>query len=155
MEQGVHRGSKYQSKVHKVETTPTKRSPPRGKAPTSSPKKDAHAHLIGFHKDIGKPMYPRDDTVVARGKTPEEKGARPCRHCGSPKHWDNECKHARKGAKRVKAHFAAPSGEYLAAMAAYEDAYLEESEEEPEGDEEPSDEELEEEYGADESNSEN
>ena len=24
---------------------------------------------------------------------------RPCRHCGSGKHWDNECQHLRKGEK--------------------------------------------------------
>ncbi|KIO18011.1 hypothetical protein M407DRAFT_84399, partial [Tulasnella calospora MUT 4182] len=53
----------------------------------------SHAHLVGFHKDLGKPLFPRDDKTLAKGKSPEEKGARPCQHCGSSKHWDNECRY--------------------------------------------------------------
>jgi hypothetical protein len=87
---------------------------------------------MGFHKDIGKPLYPRDDKTIAKGKTPEEKGARPCRHCGSPKHWDYECKYARKGAKHVKANFVSPASDYLEAMSAYEEAYYEDSSEDEE-----------------------
>lgn len=38
--------------------------------------------------------------------TPESKGARPCRHCGSGKHWDNECKHSRQGERWIHANLA-------------------------------------------------
>ncbi|KIO22428.1 hypothetical protein M407DRAFT_62991, partial [Tulasnella calospora MUT 4182] len=99
------------------------KQPLRGKITENSTKKDAHAHLIGFHKDLGKLPFPRDDHTLAKGKSPEDKGARPCRHCGSPKHWDNECKYARKGAKHIKANFASPLNEYVEAMSAYEEAY--------------------------------
>ncbi|KAG9027013.1 hypothetical protein FS837_004404 [Tulasnella sp. UAMH 9824] len=129
IEQGHSRGNKYSSRVNKVEAGRPKQTPLRGKVQPTSPRKDAHAHLIGFHRDLGKPPFPRDDKTVAKGKTPEEKGARPCRHCGSPKHWDNECKYARKGSKKVKANFASPSEDYLEAMSAYEEAYLDDSSE--------------------------
>ena len=29
-------------------------------------------------------------------------GARPCRHCGSRKKWDNECQHSRNGEKLAR-----------------------------------------------------
>ncbi|TDL20741.1 hypothetical protein BD410DRAFT_725294, partial [Rickenella mellea] len=68
----------------------------------------ANANLVGTGPSFGKPKFPRDDSNVSKGKTPEQKGARPCRYCGSPKHWDPECKHAKKGAKfRAKANLAA------------------------------------------------
>jgi hypothetical protein len=127
IEQGQTRGNRFTSRAHRAEADRQPPRPPRGKTTSTSPRKDAHAHLVGFHQDIGKPLYPRDDKTIAKGKTPEEKGARPCRHCGSPKHWDYECKYARKGAKRVKANFVSPSGDYLEAMSAYEEAYYEES----------------------------
>ncbi|KAG9035796.1 hypothetical protein FS837_001816 [Tulasnella sp. UAMH 9824] len=130
IEQGNSRGQRYSSRVNKVEAGRPKQAPPRGKSQSTSPRKDAHAHLIGFHRDLGKPPFPRDDKTIAKGKTPEDKGARPCRHCGSPKHWDNECKYARKGSKKVKANFASPSDGYLEAMSAYEEAYLDDSSEE-------------------------
>ena len=63
---------------------------------------NANTNLVGYHPSIGSPPFPRDDTVVSKGQSPEDVGARPCRHCGSPKHWDYECSHARKGAKQVK-----------------------------------------------------
>ncbi|KAG9021825.1 hypothetical protein FS837_006957 [Tulasnella sp. UAMH 9824] len=113
-----------------LEANRAMKTPPRGKATDNPIKREAHAHLIGFHKDLGKPPFPRDDRTLAKGKSPEEKGARPCRHCGSPKHWDNECKYSKKGARKVKANFANPSEDYLEAMSAYEEAYLGETSEE-------------------------
>lgn len=129
IEQGNSRGQRYSSRVNKVEAGRPKQAPPCGKSESMSPRKDAHAHLTGFHRDLGKPPFPRDDKTIAKGKTPEDKGARPCRHCGSPKHWGNECKYARKGSKKVKANFASPSDGYLEAMSAYEEAYLDDSSE--------------------------
>lgn len=92
--------------------------------PSSSNRFKTRANLIGYTPSLGKPPFPKDDSIVSKGTTPEKKGARPCRHCGSGKHWDNECKHARKGARNVRANFANPSPEYLEAMEEYEEAYI-------------------------------
>ncbi|KAG9045109.1 hypothetical protein FS837_007011 [Tulasnella sp. UAMH 9824] len=127
IEQGQGKVNRYSLRVNQVEAKCATKTPPRGKAAEGATGKEAHAHLIGFHKDLGKSPYPRDDKTLAKGKSPEEKGARPCCHCGSPKHWDNECKYARKGAKRVRTNFASPSDDYLEAMSAYEEAYLDDN----------------------------
>ena len=68
----------------------------------------ANVNLVGYHPSLGKPQFPQDDSVVSKGKTPEDVKARPCRHCGSPKHWDYDCPHAHNGAKQVKVNFANP-----------------------------------------------
>ncbi|EDR10742.1 uncharacterized protein LACBIDRAFT_324609 [Laccaria bicolor S238N-H82] len=57
----------------------------------------ANVNLVGWTRNTSKPQFPKDDSNVSPRGTPEEKGARPCRHCGSPKHWDRDCKYARKG----------------------------------------------------------
>ena len=91
---------------------------------------NVHANLVGYHPSLEKPHWPRDDSVVSKGKTPEDAGARPCRHCSSPKHWDYDCPHARKGAKQVKVNFANPDDSYLEAQEAYDALYYDDSEEE-------------------------
>ncbi|KAF8981323.1 hypothetical protein BDQ17DRAFT_1438474 [Cyathus striatus] len=57
--------------------------------------------------------------------TPESKNARPCRHCGSRKHWDYDCKHARKGMRQVRANLVSvdPEPDDLQAQADYDDLY--------------------------------
>ncbi|KAB5587505.1 hypothetical protein CTheo_9056 [Ceratobasidium theobromae] len=40
-----------------------------------------------------KPMHLPDDKNVSKYSTPEQKGARGCKYCGSKKHWDKECKY--------------------------------------------------------------
>lgn len=115
------------------------RSARRTPAKPNRPRTNASTNLIGYSKDLPPPTYPRDDKTVSVGKTPEDRGVRPCRHCSSPKHWDNDCKYARKGARQARANFAAPSSDYLEAMAAYEEAYLGTSDDEPAGAEEYSD----------------
>ena len=84
---------------------------------------NAAAHLAGWSPSLEKPKWPRDDTIVSKGRTPEMKGARPCRYCGSPKHWDMDCRHAKKGAKNVRTNFANPTQEYTDAQKAYDDLY--------------------------------
>ena len=83
----------------------------------------ARSNLIGWSPSLGKPQFPKDDSTVSKGKMPEQKGARPCRHCGSAKHWDYDCKNTRKGTKNARVHFASPDEEYLKAQNAYDDAY--------------------------------
>ena len=51
----------------------------------------ANANLVRWSKNIGTPLFPKDDSNVFPRKTPDSMGARPCRHCESGKHWDNEC----------------------------------------------------------------
>lgn len=85
---------------------------------------EAQVHLTGYTKELGKPSYPKDDATVSKGKTPKDKGARGCRHCGSLMHWDSDCKYARKNAPRVRAHLATITDpeDYWAAMDDYEAA---------------------------------
>lgn len=83
----------------------------------------ASVKLAGWSKELGPPKYPRDDTTRSKGKSPEDKGARPCRHCGSPKHWDPDCKYARKEIRRVRAHLATASDEFVNAQNEYEELY--------------------------------
>jgi hypothetical protein len=84
--------------------------------------RDARSHLVGWTSKLGPPKYPKDDSNVSTRATPESKGARPCKHCGSSKHWDNECKHARSAAHT---HLVHSSNEEDNAYVAYEDLYLE------------------------------
>ncbi len=83
----------------------------------------SNARLAGWSPSLPAPKFPRDDSVVSKGKTPEQKGARPCRHCGSGKHWDYDCPHARKEAKNVRARLATASDDYLRAQEEYENLY--------------------------------
>src|ERR1700761_2579278 len=96
----------------------------RNSAETSS----SHAFL-GYSENLPQPKYPKDDSNVSLYNTPESKGARDCRYCGSSKHWDKECKYARKEAK---VNFITQVPEDVKAeeeyRQAYEDANLEESE---------------------------
>ena len=67
----------------------------------------AQTNLVGWTNKLGPPPFPKDDKNISPRKPPDMVGARPCRHCGSGKHWDNECKFARKGEKLVRTNFAA------------------------------------------------
>ena len=92
-------------------------------------------YLVGSFKGLEPPKVPKDDSNVSRkGKTPEEKGARPCRHCGSGKHWDNECQHSFKGNRAVRANLSQISGEETIAQNKYNDLYYSLSDSETEQD---------------------
>ena len=86
--------------------------------------RDARTHLIGSSSKLGTPKFPKDDSNVSKNATPESKGARPCRHCGSGKHWDNECKHARSVPRSARARYTSSTEEDEDELA-YEDLYLE------------------------------
>ena len=66
------------------------------------PYRKANVNLVRWSKNIGTPPFPKDDSNISPRKTPDSVGARPCRHCGSGNHWDNECRHSRKGEKLVR-----------------------------------------------------
>ena len=90
-----------------------------------NPFRNAHVNLVGWSKATANPQYPRDDSNVSPRGTPEEKGARPCRHCGSGKHWDKDCKHARKWEKRARTNMAVTTAEDDRAQENYDDVYYE------------------------------
>lgn len=69
------------------------------------------------------PKYPKDDSTISRKATPESKGACPCRHCGSGKHWDNECKHSFKAAKAARTHRVTCSVDEEEAQEDYDELY--------------------------------
>jgi len=84
----------------------------------------AQTTLVGFHASMAPPIRKPDDSNVSpNGRTPESKGARPCRHCGSAKHWDPECRHAKKGNKKARSNHISYPSDYWKAQEAYEDLY--------------------------------
>jgi hypothetical protein len=85
----------------------------------------ATANLANSEKSYA---FPKDDANVSARATPESKGARPCRNCGSGKHWDRECKHHREGRKMARARLAETSTieeelEQLRDQEEYDDLY--------------------------------
>ena len=65
----------------------------------------AHVNLVSWSQNIRTPQFPKDDKNVSPCRTPELIGARPCRHCRSGNHWDNECRHSRKGEKLARVNY--------------------------------------------------
>jgi hypothetical protein len=57
------------------------------------PKPDNRKNLIGAHPSIV-PKHKPADHVISKGKTPKQRGVRPCRHCGSGNHYDYDCPHS-------------------------------------------------------------
>ena len=100
----------------------TSRESSKGYFGKNQPK--AKTYLVGQSNNLGPPTYPKDDSTRAKGKTPQEAGARPCRHCGSGMHWDNECKYAQKSARKAKANLAVHSEEHYQAQEEYEDLFF-------------------------------
>ena len=86
---------------------------------SESPK--ARVNLVGG--ELPPPRFPKDDSVISRKATPKSKGARPCRHCGSELHWDNECKHSRKGMRTARTRLAECSTEELKDQDDYDELY--------------------------------
>ncbi|CDO77173.1 hypothetical protein BN946_scf184675.g5 [Trametes cinnabarina] len=84
----------------------------------------ANQGLTGQSYKQPPPPFPKDDSIVDK-KTPESVNARPCRHCGSGKHWDYSCRYAKKGMRKVRAHLASGLVEEdeLLAQEEYESLY--------------------------------
>ena len=95
-------------------------------------KRNFKKKAIGAHAKFSSYQYPKNDTVVSKGKTPGQKGARPCRHCGSLNHWDFDHPFKGKDDRKAKAFLSELDTEALEAYVAYENCYLEsESEDDP------------------------
>ncbi len=97
----------------------------------SYPQYRARTHLVGWSKSIPPPKFPKDDANISRKATPESKGARPCRHCGSGQHWDYECKYARQGTKLARANLATGDAEGYDAQEAYDSLYYDDLSDSP------------------------
>ncbi|KAJ3743020.1 hypothetical protein DFH05DRAFT_1401285, partial [Lentinula detonsa] len=88
----------------------------------------ARVNLIGSSTNLPPPQFPKDDSNVSKKASPEEKGLRPCRHCGSGKHWDYECKYARQGVKRARMNHIVTTPEEVQAQEEYDEVgFLESS----------------------------
>ncbi|QRW17991.1 Retrovirus-related Pol polyprotein from transposon [Rhizoctonia solani] len=136
--------SDIQRQLHQMQSTLKRLEGNRHSRPS------ARSHLagskpVGWHQNNPPPKYPKDDSTVSKGKTPKDKKARPCRHCGSMMHWDRDCKHAKKNSRFVRSHMAQADDDEWEAQEAYEDlcdeAYLDETEYDTEGEESVSEEE--------------
>ncbi len=123
-EEALLRSSNANSRRNDFGTRDTRETyRPQQNSRGSRPQRNTRTFLVGWSANLGKPQFPRDDSMVSKGKTPEDKGARPCRHCGSPKHWDNECSHARKGARQARANLARYEEEDFKAEEEYNELY--------------------------------
>lgn len=95
---------------------------------------NARAMLVGSHPKLPNPTHEKDDSVVSK-KTPESMGARPCRHCGSGKHWDNDCRWSTRGPRKARAMLASSEPDYIEAQLEYEQLWCDADEDEgPEDD---------------------
>ena len=79
-------------------------SPPRN---SYNPFRNTRINLVRWLKSTSNPQFPKDDANVLPRGTPEEKGTRLCRHCRCVKHWDKDCKYARKGEKHASVNTVA------------------------------------------------
>ena len=89
------------------------------------PYRKAHVNLVGWSQSIGTPQFPKDDKNVSPHRTPESIGARPCRHCGSGNHWDNECYHSWKEEKLARANYIQHEDKDIRAQEDYNNLFYE------------------------------
>ncbi|KAF8697544.1 zinc finger protein, partial [Rhizoctonia solani] len=74
-------------------------------------KKIAKSHTVKTSTPRKSYKFPQNDRVISK-VTPESKGARNCRHCGSPKHWDRDCTGPKSlNKKEAKTYFASITDE--------------------------------------------
>ena len=85
----------------------------------------AHVNMVGWTPSLEPPKFPKADKNVSSRKTPESVNTRPCRHRGSGKHWDYECKYSRKGEQQARANYASLSDPDVEALNAYDDLFYE------------------------------
>ena len=108
---------------------------------SSEPEAEAHfakkkvfgRKLVGAHAQFSNYRFAKNDRIMSKGKTPGQKGARPCRHCRSLNHWDFDHPFNGKYDRRAKAFLSSLDSEALKAYVAYENCYLKDSEPEEKG----------------------
>ena len=79
--------------------------------------------MVGWTPSLKPPKFPKDNKNISSRKTPESVNARPCRHCGSGKHWDYECKYSWKGERQARVNFVTLSDPDVEALNAYDNLY--------------------------------
>ncbi|KAF8590624.1 hypothetical protein K439DRAFT_1329305, partial [Ramaria rubella] len=84
----------------------------------NKPYHEAHSNLVGWSSKLEPPKHPKHDSNVSSRSTPEQKGARGCKYCGSHKHWDNECKYSKSDTRRAHSYYVIHDDE---AQQAYDD----------------------------------
>jgi hypothetical protein len=133
LEKGGVSESRFDELERLVRSLANNRSPPKPNffRQRNSGEKRVQAHLVGSHASIPKPPFPKDDTVVSK-RTPESVHARPCVHCGSGKHWDRECKYAKKGDKKARTNMVEHDSDYVVAQEEYDELYYDSTDEEQE-----------------------
>lgn len=84
----------------------------------------SRTNAVGAFSTMETPKFPKDDTTLTKRKnSPDQVGARPCRHCGSGKHWDYECRHSFKGTRAARVNLATVSEEEHQAEDSYNELY--------------------------------
>ncbi|KIJ23260.1 hypothetical protein M422DRAFT_98294, partial [Sphaerobolus stellatus SS14] len=81
------------------------------------------SHKIGSSPETSCPAFPKDDVNVSKKATPKSKGAHPCRHCGSGKHWDYECKYSSAKSKTACTRAVESSFDKGEAQCEYDELY--------------------------------
>lgn len=110
----------YQAEATQSNKPTTSRFTPKKQNSSFKRSNSSRALAIGWSGT--KPQYPKDDSNVSRGRTPEDMGARPCTYCGSRKHWDRDCKHFQKGKSR--AFLTNANVDVLMSEVEYQEAFL-------------------------------
>jgi hypothetical protein len=123
----------FQNAIKYHESTLLAMTPPSTNSATQFPNRGfqgqrfqprkAHVNMIGWTPSLEPPKFPKDDKNISPRKTPESVNARPCRHCGSGKHWDYECKHSRRGERQARANFVSMSDPEIEALNDYDELY--------------------------------
>ena len=122
---GSSRRPPTQSRSYKVDSR--SRTKPKFK---DSKKKSARTYSVGWKNPKHSYPHPKDDSIISKGKTPADYGARGCIFCGSTKHWDRDCKHFKDSSThKARTMFTDCSPDDMHAEAEYERCYLESREE--------------------------
>ncbi|KEP44964.1 hypothetical protein V565_338990, partial [Rhizoctonia solani 123E] len=132
----ISSSSDIQRQLNEMKSMLKRLESPKHSGRATARSQQAASKPVGWHKNNPSPPYPKDDSTVSKGKTPKDKKARPCRHCGSLMHWDRDCKYAKQNSRAVRTHMAEASEDEWDALEAYEDlcddAYMEDCESETE-----------------------
>ncbi|KAH6903972.1 hypothetical protein BKA70DRAFT_1432929 [Coprinopsis sp. MPI-PUGE-AT-0042] len=122
----------HEETLLRLDSTPTHGNPfirnrddaPRSRNPYhQAPNFKAQTKLVGASDKIKPPMYPKDDQNMSKRGIPADKGFRPCRHCGSGNHWDDECKYSRRAMRKARANLVNVESEDEEAQREYDDFY--------------------------------
>jgi hypothetical protein len=89
------------------------------------PYQKAQVKLVCWSKNVGMPQFPKDNKNISPCKSPKSIGARPCRHCSSGKHWDNECHHSRKGERMARVNHVQLEDNDMRAQEEYDSLFYE------------------------------